>query len=283
MTAPQREALPAGVFARLRRHRLLLGLGCVLAALCAAESVGTVSLGPPFFTKRPLALSTAHAIVYVGGQSGLSSPKVLVETATRAGETLADMLPSPELRRYIAQAAGVPFSQLAVDGPVATDLQRTQQEPTAEKRSNQLLAEGDPYRLTIDDDYQSPVLDVTAQAPTPQRAGALANATTTALTRYLTNLEVDTGTPKAERLHVSQSQPAVGDSPGHSGIIQVAFVTFMFVLIVWCGGVWAGTSLREYLRAPASLRKSVASSCVLQSVGSSRATTARLSTPDQQV
>jgi hypothetical protein len=215
--------------------------------LSAAASVGSLRLGPPFFLKKALAASSAHATVFVDGPAELSSPKISVEAATTAGETLADLLPSPGLRRLIAGTARIPFSQLAVDGPVANDLQRTQQEPTGEKRSNEILSEGALYRLTIDDDYASPVLDVSAQAPSPHAAAALADAVSVALNRYLSNLELSTGVPARDRLRVDQSAPAVGDSPGHSGIAQVAFLTFLFVLLVWCGLVWAGTSLYDYL------------------------------------
>jgi hypothetical protein len=248
---------------------VLVAVGFVISVVSAAASIGNLSLSPPFFAKKQLAASIASANIYVEGAS-LSSPKSSIEGATAEGETLSDMLPSPELRRYIAQAARVPVSQLVIDGPVASDLQRTQQEPTGEKRSNEILAEGDPYRITVDDDYSSPVLDITVQAPTPAGAAALADGTTTGINNYLTHLENTSGTPQADRLQVTQAQPATGNAPGHSGIAQVAFLTLLFVFILWCGLVWAGAALLEHLRVARSPEPaSEVSAALLRSSGSS--------------
>ena len=226
-----------------------MGVGFLISVVMAASSIGHLTLSPPFFAKKQLASSIATANIYVDGTTSLSSPKSSIEGATAEGETLGDILPSPELRRYIAQAARIPFGELVIDGPVASDLQRTQQEPTGEKRSNEILAEADAYRITVDDDYASPVLDITVQAPTSASAAALANGTTTGINNYLTHLEDISGTPRAERLQVSQAQPATGNAPGRSGIAQVAFLTFLIMFILWCGLVWAGAALLEHLRA----------------------------------
>ena len=95
------------------------------------------------------------------------------------------MVASPEIRGYVARAAGIPASEIAVDTPLWTQLQRIQQWATGEKRANQIIGEGDPYRITLDNNFDAPVIDVVTQAPTANAAARLANGVVVALTTYV--------------------------------------------------------------------------------------------------
>lgn len=239
-----------GLLAELLSHRRWLLLGVFVAIAVAASRFVAIGLSPPSFKVRQLTHANASAELLVGKQytysAGYRDPYVN-EVVPRA-QALADMTASPELRGYIARAAGLPASQIAVDPPVWTDVERIQQWPTGERRSTQIVVEGAPYRVQLDAEGYAPVLDVSAQAPTVAEAASLAAGVGKGLTAYLTHLENSTGTPTVDRYGISELGPVAASAAGKSVPANVAGFTFAVVLFLWCGGILFVAGISEDVR-----------------------------------
>jgi hypothetical protein len=239
-----------GLLAELLSHRRWLLVGVFVAIAVAASRFVAIGLSPPSFKVRQLTHANASAELLVGKQytysAGYRDPYVN-EVVPRA-QALADMTASPELRGYIARAAGLPASQIAVDPPVWTDVERIQQWPTGERRSTQIVVEGAPYRVQLDAEGYAPVLDVSTQAPTVAEAASLAAGVGKGLTAYLTHLENSTGTPTVDRYGISELGPVAASAAGKSVPANVAGFTFAVVLFLWCGGILFVAGISEDVR-----------------------------------
>ncbi len=247
--AARGAARTIGRRAPVRGRRPWLLLGVPVAAVAGLSTIASISLLPPSMHTKSIAFAVASSEMSVqtptssGNTPDLSHLYPLPEWAA----VMADEMTSPKLKTLIAQQARIPVSQLAIDGPISLDLQRTQQEPTQEKRSYQLLAEGDPYRVTLDTDPNVAGVTITAQAPSESAARGLVLAVDRAAADYLTGVEEAAGTPPADRVEVAQFQPVVitGGSGGHT----VAALVFVVVYVLWCGLIFLCDKLIRDVRA----------------------------------
>jgi hypothetical protein len=226
------------------KRRFWLALGIPIAGLAGISTIASL----PSLHPKSIAYAQASSELQLSTHQASSSAPELSNLfpLPESAAVLADEMTSPELRDLIAHEAKIPATQLAIDGPIALDLQRTQQEPTGEKRSNQLLNEGDPYRLTLDTDPHLPGITITAQAPTEDGALALVAATEQAASSYLTRAEVSAGTAPNSRVVASHLDPIVitGGSGGH----QVAAFVFFVVYLLWADLVLLWTKLARDIR-----------------------------------
>jgi len=234
--------------APLHGRRLWLAVGIPVAGLAGLSTVASISFLPPSMHPRSIAYAIASSELSVqtplssGNTPDLSNLYPLPQWAA----VLAEEMTSPKLKTLIAHDAGIPVGQLAIDGPIALDLQRTQQEPTEQKRSYQLLSEGDLYRVTLDTDINIAAVTITAQAPSQSAARELVLAVDRAGAAYLTGVEESAGTPPGDRVQVAQLQPVVitGGSGGHT----VGALVFLIVYILWAGLVLLGDKLIRDVR-----------------------------------
>ncbi len=234
--------------APLHGRRLWLAVGIPVAGLAGLSTVAAISFFPPSMHPRSIAYAIASSELAVqtplssGNTPDLSNLYPLPEWSA----VLAEEMTSPKLKALIAHDAGIPVGQLAIDGPIALDLQRTQQEPTEQKRSYQLLSEGDLYRVTLDTDINIAAVTITAQAPSQSAARELVLAVDRAGAAYLKGVEESAGTPPGDRVQVAQLQPVVitGGSGGHT----VGALIFLIVYILWAGLVFLGDKLIRDVR-----------------------------------
>jgi hypothetical protein len=235
------------VFGNGRRAWLLVGV--VVAGVAGVSTIASISLLPPSLHSKPIAFAVASTEMSVQATSStgdtpqLSGLYPLPETASVLGEEMT----SPELKTLIARQARIPVAQLAIDGPIAANLQLTEQEPTQQKRSYQLLSEDDPYRLTLGNATDVAGVTISARAPSQAAARRLAGATVRAASEYLLDTEVSAGTRKPDRVQVGQLQPVAitGGSGGHT----LAVLVFVLVFVLWCGLVLTCEKLIRDLHA----------------------------------
>lgn len=232
---------------RFGNRRLWILVGLPVAALAALSTMMSISLLPPSAHPKHIAYSTASSTVYVNAPNGPSSAPSLTSFfgLQQSAEALAEEMLSPELKQLIAHAAGIPASQLAIDGPIAINLQRTQQEPTGEKRSNQLLTEGDPYRIELNTNVDFGAVGISADAPTPAAAFGLVRGAEAALHGYLVRTQDAAGVAPKQRLVVAHLAPIVltGGAGGHT----LTALVFIIVFILWTGLVVLVDKLRREL------------------------------------
>lgn len=248
-----------GRFAQLRHKPLWILGGFVTAAVSAMCSIASISLSPPSITLKPLAFSTATTQLLVNQPSTITNGKFIPNFwrfYVRA-EALASVMTSPELKTAMARASSIPASEIAVDGPIATNLQRTQQEPTGPKRANQIIVQDALYRVTVDMDPVGPVIGVTAQAPTQSKAAALANAAGTALAAYVSAIQRAAHAPSGGRYEVSSVGPATATPPSKRGPIEIACLVFLIVFVLWWGFALACSKFVREIRELGSAQSKV--------------------------
>jgi hypothetical protein len=247
-------------------------VGFPVAGLAALTTVFAISIFPPSIHRKQMAFAVASSEFYLNAPTGPNVAPALTYffSLQQWAETLAEEMTSPELKGLIAGAARIPTSQLAIDGPISNDLQRTQQEPTGEKRSSQLLTEGDPYRIELNDDSDLAGVGISAEAPTPAAAANLARAAEVATDRYLARTQAAADTPPKARLEIDHLAPIVptGGSHGHT----VAALVFLIVLTLWTGLV---VLLAKLSRELAAIRDAQESGAAQISLSPARSSTSR--------
>ena len=241
-----------GLIAELLARRRCLAIGIVVAIFAAASRFVSIGVLPPSINVKQLAHATATTELIAGLHSSLRASTyrdTYVSSAVPRAQTLADMMSSPEVRRLIARAAGIPAAKLAVDTPVWTDVYQIQQWPSAGKRDSQIIVENAPFRITVDVEDNAPIIEIAAQAPTPGQAAVLAAGAGKGLNAYVSELQNSDRTPPARRYGVSQLVPIGVSAAGKSGLANVAAFTFAAVLFIWCGAMLFLSGLADDLRA----------------------------------
>jgi hypothetical protein len=243
-----------GLFAQLRRQRLWVAVGVVVASIATTTPVVAIGVLPPSINLKQLAHATASTQLVVGANSsfGHPYPDLYDRNLAPRAAALADMIASPRVRSYVGRAAAVPASEIAVDTPLWTQLQRIQQWATGEKRANEIIAEKDPYRITLTNDPYAPVVDVIAQAPSTQAAARLAHGVVEGLRTYVSDLATTVGTPLAGRYVVGQLAPVTVDPASTTGLANVGAFTFLAVFVLWCGLVLFASGLARDICAAAT-------------------------------
>lgn len=232
----------------LRRRRTWLAAGVPVAGLVAMSALMSVSLSPPSARPRhtSYALATTELSITSASSSGDAPELSTLYPLPTWAAVLAEEMTSPRLRSLTARAAKIASGDLAIDGPIAANLQRTQQEPTGEKRSTQIVSERDPYRITLDTDPNLAGIAITARAPTQAGAVRLAAAAEQAVRGYLRASEVHAGVPVGDRVHVGPLVPVVirGGAGGHS----LAGLLFAVTYALWAGLVCLVAKLARDMR-----------------------------------
>ena len=241
-----------GLIAELWERPRWLVIGLLVATLAAASRLVSVGVLPPSITLKQLAHATATTELLVNERSSVSAltyrDGYLYSMLPRA-QALADMMASPEVRGPISRAAEIPAAQLAVDTPLWTNLERIKQFPSPEKRESQIIVEDVPYRITVGVKPDAPVIYITAQAPSSQKAVALAGGVGRGLNALVSGLEAGTSQPPRLRYKVTQPIPISVSSTGKSGLANIAAFTFATVFFIWCGAMLFLSGLAEDLRA----------------------------------
>jgi hypothetical protein len=238
---------PATIFRNLRRRRRWIAVGVAAAGLAALTSVVSLSLFPPSIHKKPLAFSTARVQMLVDtSASSFLDTQADIWVLNERTPIIGLMLSSPAALDYIGHAAGIPGNKIAAEAPLANNLQRSQVEPTADKRAIQIVGERDLYRLEFDQSSTLPIIGVRAQAPTARAAATLANAVPRGFDAYLHDLSHTP--PSSHEVGVRALTTAVGSPVSSRADLEVGMFVFVVVFVFWCGLVLIASSLLDALR-----------------------------------
>jgi hypothetical protein len=151
----------------------------------------------------------------------------------RAG-VFARFLASPAAVGLIAHQAGLPANAIEAQGPYEQGQPLFAIEPTAEKRSTQIIGERALYRLRFENNPNMPLISVYAQAPTGAEATQLADAVPTALQSYVRSIQDSQNTPPKRRVTIRRLGDATGGTVNAGVNVQIALLVFFVVLILWC-------------------------------------------------
>lgn len=219
----------------LWHRRRLLALGALIAMVAAMLSVYQVGLFPPSLKSRTnvFAAASTQILVDTPGSAFADLNSELEPLDARAG-VFARFLASPVAVALIAREAKLPFDAIEARGPYDLNLPLSQQEPTAEKRSSQIIGEGAVYRLRFENNPALPIVSVFAQAPTTDGAVALAAAAPAALRSYVSRLQKQQQTPADSRVEIRQLGNATGGIVNKGANLQIGTLVFIVVLAGWC-------------------------------------------------
>jgi hypothetical protein len=229
----------------------------VAAAGTRFAAIGVI---PPSFKSKTFAHATGSTELVVGESKSFtrSLPDLYGRRLSPRAYALADIVASPEVAKYVAQAANLPASKIGILGPVWRELWRSQQWASGPKRANQIIIESDPYHVTLNVETQeqpwAPVIDVETQAPTTASAARLATAVGAGLSTYLRHLQA-TGVPKRARYDVRQLAPVSVVPARTSQLANVGVFTLAAVFVLWCALIVAVSSLTRDLRAIRAVSK----------------------------
>ncbi len=236
----------------LTRHRVLLAVGVLVAAVAAIFSVYRIEDSK--LKARSLQYSSATTQVLVDTPASvLGNVSQSFEPLSARAVVYANFMASPAALKLIGQHAGIPGDQIYAAGPVDELQPRAVQEPTALKRNVEITGENDPYRLNFASTANLPTINIFSQAPTTRQALALANGAVAGLKQYVVSIESANGIPPRSRVLLRQLGPANG-SVVDGGISKALMaIVFLATFLLWCILILAGARFRENWRASSAL------------------------------
>jgi hypothetical protein len=216
----------------LWHNRVGLIAAILLASLAALWSVGKISLFPPGVKPRVLSMSAASTRALVDAPDSvvldLAIPTGNLQSMTNRGVLVGNVMASQPVRQYIGRRAKIDPNLLQIASPITPDFPRPL--ATSGKRSTRdILNSPDQYRLSIQANPTVPVLDIYADAPTPELAQQLANGAVDGMQDYLRDLGNAQGVPAAQRVHLEQLGRAKGGviDPG----VRIKFAGLSFFVV----------------------------------------------------
>lgn len=219
----------------LWKRRRLVALGALVAAIAAMLSTYTVSLFPPGLHDRTNVFATASTQLLVDTPDSAFADleNEMTPLETRAS-VFARFLATPAALELIAREAKLPLDSIEAQGPYDINLPVINQEPTAGKRSTQIIGEGALYRLRFENNPVLPIVAIFAQAPTKDGAIALANAVPRALRTYVQRIQAQQHTPPGRRVVIRKLGDATGGVVNAGADVQIAALVFLVVFGAWC-------------------------------------------------
>jgi hypothetical protein len=190
---------------------------------------------PPSLESRTNVFASASTQILVDTPgSAFADLESSFDPLDERASVFARFLASPAAVRLIAAEAGLPADAIEAKGPFDLNVPVFEQEPTAEKRSSQIVGEGALYRLRFDNNPDMPIISVFAQAPTSDEAAELAGAAPAALRSYIEELQERQRTPSNRRVEIRTLGDATGAVVNEGANLQIAALVFIVVMAGWC-------------------------------------------------
>lgn len=235
---------------------LWLHKGLVLSVICIA-AVGalatqrSISLNPPSAESKSIEYGAAQTELLVDApRTPIVNLKREFDPLVSRAKVYAQLMTSAPVKEAIGKIAGVTGSRIVMTTPVDQNQPDAMKEPGAAQRSNQILNETVPLRLFIEAQLDQPILRISSQAPTDEKAITLANAAAAGFQGYIERLQVQQDVPKNQRVVVDQLGPATGGLVNTGADIRVAALTFFALLIGGLFLVLFIANVRRGMREP---------------------------------
>jgi hypothetical protein len=135
---------------------------------------------------------------------------------------------SAPVREYIGRRAGVPADLIRATTPRTPNAPRPFQTAENKKKTTDLLASTEQYRLNIDANPTVPVLKIFAQATSARSAAELANAAVDGLRDYLQQVARTQGIDERTQVRVVQLGRARGAVINGGVNVQLTVLAFLF-------------------------------------------------------
>lgn len=225
---------------QLWQRKGLVAIVFVLAVFAAILTAYQVSISPPGLHKRTLQVSAASSQILVDSPKSTlvsgGSTETFNALATRA-KIYGQYLSSLEARRQIARKVGVPPQTISTAGPFSPETgQNSYESQPSGERASELLKEGAVYRLVFSAQEGVPILSVSSQAPTTDRAIALANASFQVLQDYVASLEAE-DKPVSDGVTLRELGTPQGGTLGSSNGMILMALAFLAVFGIGCAAI----------------------------------------------
>src|SRR3954471_23516834 len=222
-------ALGSRLWTLWRFQRFVL-VSALVALLMAIWSIYSISLMPPKLTPRSLRMATATTHVIVDTPTStvldLRQNSYDFDAMTQRAIVLGNVIANGVVRESIARQAQIPPAALRVTAPFTRKQPRVVGTDNP-KRTSDIFASMNQYRLNIQANPSVPMLDIYAQAPNAKTAAILANSAVEALRGYLANLAMTQRIPAKNQLRLLQLGRADSSVINPGVEWQVAFVVFL--------------------------------------------------------
>jgi hypothetical protein len=234
--------------------RLRFGaIACLLLATFAAVSISyKISLAAPGLSPRSLAMAAASTELLVDTPTSLvldlNQDTSDIDALTNRSVLLGNVMASPPVLLYIARRAGIPPNGINAATPRTPNQPRPFETERNKKRSSDLLASTDQYRIDIESDPTVPILKIYAQAPTAKAAGELANASVDGLRDYLNQVAKQQRIDVSQQVRVTQLGRADGKVINGGIRWQLMAMTFLVVLAASAGAAIFMARVRQGFR-----------------------------------
>ncbi len=224
----------------LWQRKLLVGLVLAVALIAAILSAYRFTPNPPGLEKRSLSVAAASSQILI------DSPRSTLVTGAEAGtldglatraKIYGQYLSSLEARAEIAKLVGIAPQTISTSGPFSpASGQEAYAAQPSDERAEELLKEGAQNRLVFTAQEGVPILTVSAQAPTSERAIALASASFETLKDYVQKLRTD-GEPVREGVIVRQLGAPEGGTLGGSNNFILMVLALLLVFGLGCAAI----------------------------------------------
>jgi hypothetical protein len=225
----------------LTRQRFGFALSLLLATFVALSAGYRVSLFPPSLAQRSVDIATASTQVLVDTprpavldmRAGTADFKSMSNRAVLIGNVMASL----PVREYIARRAHVPAELIKAQTPLTPDFPRAIAGTENQKRTSDILRSTDEYRLNIQANPTVPVVDVYAQAPTPEAAASLANAAVDGMHDYLAAVARVQAVRDRNQVRLEQLGRASGHVINGGARLQLVLLAFVFSFALFAATV----------------------------------------------
>lgn len=245
----------------LRRRRLLVGVGLLIAIAVGLFVTYRVSLGvPPQFHSRQHTTgeSTAQILIDtpVSQIATAKTPPDQISLYTRANE-LADLVATAPVQQAIAHQAGITLPELAITPPPTSVVDPLVGTPLALQGKKVATSGQGAWQLHVTLDPTLPIVAFDATAPTPRGAERLSTAAISAVTHLVNTTASDQRVPVGGRLVVRVVGPpaAAARLSGPTKALGMATSVVLFLAFCLAIVVFEGRRRQRALSSDAETRQ----------------------------
>jgi hypothetical protein len=197
----------AQILGQLWRRRFLVALSALVALLVGISVAYTPTLSPVGFHKRSLELGTAATSLQVDTrQSAALDIAGSIDLLTSRAQSYATLGSSDPVVTALTRQQRLPIGAIVTD----PGLSGKPSQQSALQRSSAVVKDLPVYRLSVTAVPDQPLLNVTTQAPSAEKAMKLANGAGRALSAYVIQQQTKQNVPPNRRVVVRQLGSAKG-------------------------------------------------------------------------
>lgn len=233
------------VVSELWRLKRWVALGLIVGVLAAIAVLYEL----PSFESKSYEVGAASTEVLVEpSDAPLGSLGTDLNTRTSLvaqAELYVRLLRTAPVKEPMARMAGIPVGSIATSAP-PTNVEAGREVPS-EQRANELLVEDNTYRILPKAAPEVPVIVISTQGPSAEKAVRLADAAVGALREYVSDTAAEAGIPRETRFR--QLGPAEGGTITQNASIKLAGMAFFGTFVAWALLVLVVARLRAGWRA----------------------------------